>query len=290
MEAGFSYSLSRHHGEREDAAGASCLLRSLIVLSNTILRSDPRKDPLVSDSDPHDPEYISKAELRSRGRAVRPKDAATLILVRGVNAEPEVLMGKRSAGHKFMPNKFVFPGGKVDAGDGRLRPPMDLHPAVLRRLSQGCSETRARALAMAAIRETFEETGLVLGEPDSPTLVSRSPHWKNFLQHDVNPRLDTLHLVARAITPPYRNRRFDARFFMADAELIQGGVRLDSGGSGELLELHWVTLRDARALELPNITRLVLDEVERRVVDGHGPDDAGPFVYFKNGKSVIGEI
>ena len=244
----------------------------------------------MSDSDPHDPAYISKAELRSRGRAVRPKDAATLILVRDMSAEPKVLMGKRSAGHKFMPNKFVFPGGKVDVADGRLRPPMDLHPAVLARLRQGCSETRARALAMAAIRETFEETGLVLGEPDSPTLVSRSRDWRSFLQHGVNPRLDTLHFVARAITPPYRNRRFDARFFMADAELIQGGVRVATGGSGELLELHWVTLKDARALELPNITRLVLDEVERRLVEGYGPEDAGPFVYFKNGKSVVGEV
>ena len=145
----------------------------------------------------YDPKYIAGSEYRTGGRAVRPRDAATLIIVRSDGDQPRILMGQRAAGHTFMPNKFVFPGGKVDAGDHRLQPPFDLHPAVMARLARGCSETRARALAMAAIRETFEETGLVLGEPDTPTLRTRSPHWRDFLQYDVNPRLDSLHLVAR---------------------------------------------------------------------------------------------
>jgi len=199
-------------------------------------------------------------------------------------------MGQRAAGHKFMPNKFVFPGGKVDAGDHRLRPPHDLHPAVMARLARSCSETRARALAMAAIRETYEETGLVLGEPHTPTLKTRSPHWRNFLQYDVNPRLDRLHLVARAITPPYRNRRYDARFFMADANLIQGDVHETPEGSGELLRLHWVSLEDAQELALPSITRMVLAEVGRRLERGHEPDEPGPFVYFRRGKTVVEQI
>lgn len=233
-----------------------------------------------------EPSYMSTSEMRSAGRAVRPKDAATLIVVRRDDSVPRVLMGKRAAGHKFMPNKFVFPGGKVDAGDGRLSPPHDLHPAVLQRLSKGCSESRARALAMAAIRETFEETGLVLGEPLTPTLRTRSPAWREFLHHDINPRLDTLHYVARAITPPYRNRRFDARFFMAEADLIQGDVHQVAVGSGELLEIHWVSLEETEKLELPNITRIVLQEVGRRLEQGHKPEDEGPFVYFNKGKPV----
>lgn len=233
-----------------------------------------------------DRKYVKGSEIRSEGRAVRPKDAATLVLVRREQGRPQVLMGKRSAGHVFMPNKFVFPGGKVDHGDARLQPPYDLHPAVLRRLAVGCSESRARALAMAAIRETYEETGLVLGEGDSPTLKTRSSQWRCFLQHNINPRLDTLHYIARAITPPYRSRRFDARFFMAEADLIQGDWHEAPVGSGELLEIHWVTLRDAQALELPNITRVVLAEVERRLREGHAPEDEGPFFYFRNGKPV----
>ena len=241
------------------------------------------------------PEYrptpADAGEYREAGnRAVRPRDAATLIVVRKDGDTPRVLMGQRAAGHKFMPNKFVFPGGRVDPCDGRLRPPYDLEPAVMARLRRGCSETRARALAMAAIRETYEETGLVLGEPHTPTLRSRSPQWRDFLRFGVNPRLDTLHLVARAITPPYRNRRFDARFFMADAELIQGEVHERPQGSGELLRLHWVSLRDAEALELPGITRVVLAEVERRLREGYAPEDPGPFVHFRHGKPVVDEI
>ena len=236
------------------------------------------------------PTQPGDAEIRHSGRAVKPRDAATLIIVRRDGKLPRILMGQRAAGHKFMPNKFVFPGGKVDAGDHRLQPPYDLHPAVMSRLTRDCSETRARALALAAIRETYEETGLVLGEPDTPTRRTRSPHWRNFLQYDVNPRLDRLHLVARAITPPYRNRRYDARFFMADADLIQGDVHEAPEGSGELLRLHWVSLSDAHALALPSITRMVLDEVERRLEQGHTPEDTGPFVYFRRGKTVVDQI
>ena len=189
-----------------------------------------------------------------------------------------------------MPNKFVFPGGRVDHGDCRLRPPRDLHPAVLKRLMKGCSESRARGLALAAIRETWEETGLVLGEPDTPTLKSRSPHWQQFLEFDINPRLDTLHLIARAITPPYRSRRFDARFFMAEADLIQGDLHEGPKGSGELLQIHWVSLKDAHNLELPNITRMVLGEVERRLTADHAPEDTGPFVHFRHGQSVADRV
>ena len=252
----------------------------------------PHRQPvrLMTTRQSYDPTHTPGSEYRSGGRAVRPRDAATLIIVRRDGKHPRILMGQRAAGHKFMPNKFVFPGGKVDAGDGRLRPPHDLHPAVMARLSKGCSETRARALAMAAIRETYEETGLVLGEPDTPTLKTRSPHWREFLQYDVNPRLDSLRLIARAITPPYRKRRFDARFFMGDADLIQGDVHEAPEGSGELLGIHWVSLKDAQALELPNITRMVLGEVERRLREGHTPEDKGPFVYFRHGKTIIDKI
>lgn len=86
--------------------------------------------------------YVSQSELRHRGRAVRPRDAATLIIVRTGAGEPRVLMGQRSANHKFMPNKFVFPGGKVDCADNRIVPPLDLHPHVMDRLRKGCSERK----------------------------------------------------------------------------------------------------------------------------------------------------
>ncbi|WP_166423593.1 NUDIX hydrolase [Paraglaciecola sp. 20A4] len=239
---------------------------------------------------PYLPKNTPANELRSLGRAVKPKDAATLIIVRRDSLQPQILMGKRSAEHKFMPNKFVFPGGKVDLGDSRIRPPNDLHPSVLQRLMKGCSESRARALALAAIRETFEETGLLLGETDSLTIKTRSPQWQAFLQHGINPRLDTLNLIARAITPPYRNRRFDTRFFMVDADIIQGDVYAAPQGSGELLAMHWVSLIDAEKLDLPIITRMILKEVEQRLTSGQSPEAEGPFIYFRNGKPVIDKV
>lgn len=245
----------------------------------------------MNGDEPRDSTYISSGELRGSARVARPRDAATLLIVRHGGREPRVLMGKRAASHKFMPNKFVFPGGRVDPGDNRILPPHDLHPAVMARLRRGCSETRARALALAAIRETYEETGLVIGEPHSPTLKSRSPQWADFLQHGINPRLDVLHLIARAITPPYRNRRFDARFFMIDAEHIQGEVHEKPKGSGELLDLHWVELSRAQHMEqLPHITRSVLQELERRLRAGAGPEECGPFSYTRYGKQVLDSI
>ena len=236
----------------------------------------------MNGDETRDSSYISSGELRTTARAVRPSDAATLIIVRRDGATPQVLMGKRAASHKFMPNKFVFPGGKVDRADGRIKPPHDLHPQVMRRLRRGCSESRARALALAAIRETYEETGLVIGEPDTPTLQSRSGQWADFLQHGSNPRLDVLHLVARAITPPYRNRRFDARFFMVDAEHIQGEVHERPTGSGELLDLHWIDLVQAQAMEqLPHITRTVLLALQQRLHAGVGHE-----VSVRNGRQL----
>ena len=233
---------------------------------------------------------IAESEIRRSGPAVRPRDAATLIIVRRDGRHPRVLMGRRASSHAFMPNKFVFPGGRVDPGDSRIRPPRDLHPVVKERLCAGCSETKARALGMAAIRETYEETGLILGDTDTPLLRSRSPHWREFLQHGINPRLDVLQLVARAITPPYRSRRFDARFFMADARYLQGEVHERPEGSGELLELHWVSLERAHQLELPTVTRIVLGEVERRLQRDHGPEAPGPFLFSRRGKPVLDSI
>ncbi len=235
----------------------------------------------------HDPRYVGESEYREGGRAVRPRDAATLILVRDGDSGPEVLVGRRAAGHKFMPNKYVFPGGRVDPGDSRLRTSSELHPAVSSRLQLGCSETRARGLALAAIRETWEETGLVLGERDSALPRSRSPQWREFLREGVAPRLDTLSYIARAITPPYRKQRFDARFFMADVSLVAKGLGRALEGSGELQELRWVDIEAAQHLELPHITRLVLGEAERRLREGHGPEESGPFVYFRQGKPII---
>jgi len=240
-----------------------------------------------------DPKKSREQEYResTEGRAVRPRDASTLIIVRRDAATPQVLMGQRHANHKFMPNKFVFPGGRVDPADSRVKPAQDLRDPVARRLLVRMrgkpSELRARALAMAAIRETFEETGLILGKRIAAPQTSKHPDWNDYFSQGVAPALGTLDFVARAITPPYRTRRFDTRFFIADAEAIQGDPT-KVGGSGELQGLHWLTLDDARGLDLPNITRVVLDELDERLALSTVAQRrrAVPFIHFRNGNAI----
>jgi 8-oxo-dGTP pyrophosphatase MutT (NUDIX family) len=217
---------------------------------------------------------------------LRPKDAATLVLVRREGGTARVLMGQRHGNMAFMANKYVFPGGRIDAGDMRIPVAADLRPEVMARASLGVSPGRARGLALAAIRETFEETGILLGERAQKIPRTRAPAWKAFFAHGIVPRLDTLEMIARAVTPPNRTRRFDARFFMADASLI--AHTLDGAETEELLTPAWLTVDEARALDLPSITRTVLDEVEARLGGEH--DRPAPFYRFTRGKPSLVHI
>ena len=157
--------------------------------------------------------------------APRPRDAATLILARRDRGEPRVLMGQRGRGASFMPDKFVFPGGALDPGDARLEAGPAPAPACLARLEKRCPPGLGPALARAAIRETFEETGLALGRPDraAAARAAAAPEgWRDFLALGLIPACDALSFVFRAVTPPYRPKRFDARFFLAEADEIAG--------------------------------------------------------------------
>lgn len=200
---------------------------------------------------------------------VRPKDAATLVLYHQAAKGVEVLMGERHSRHRFMPNRYVFPGGRVDRADGRVRVGSELDRQVEARLTRACSPARARALAAAAIRETFEETGLILGTRDPKPGGRTHPDWADFFATGLAPALDKLDYVARAVTPPYRPMRFNARFFIADAEGAEGEIK----GSGELLDLHWVEIGKARELPIPRITGIMLAHVEDLLNGGGGKQD-----------------
>jgi 8-oxo-dGTP pyrophosphatase MutT (NUDIX family) len=240
-----------------------------------------------------DPKQSRDQEYRdgSAGRAVRPRDAATLILVRNDGAQPQVLMGQRHANHKFMPNKFVFPGGRVDPADSRVKPAEDLRGDVARllmdRMRGTPSPNRARALAMAAIRETFEETGLAVGRLIDTRQRSKHKDWSAYFDLGVSPALGALDFVARAITPPYRTRRFDTRFFIADATQIHGDPS-EVKGSGELQGLHWIGTKDAQDLDLPNITRTILAEIDDRLRLSQAAQRARPvpFIHFRKNQAI----
>lgn len=190
---------------------------------------------------------------------IRPRLAASLILTRGQGDGLEVLMGRRSSRHVFMPNKYVFPGGRVDRADNTAPLAGDLASDAWTVMCQSLPERRARAAAVAAVRETAEETGLLIARPGAHH--SKHPYWRPFIRDGLLPDISGLRLITRAITPPRRKRRFDTWFFTADA----GALADDRAPSPseELEDVHWVAFADAKQLDLPFITHFVLDELLR---------------------------
>lgn len=222
----------------------------------------------------------------SRGTAavgLRPKDAATLLLIDRSGPAERVLMGRRGGGHVFMPDVFVFPGGRRDRGDGQMPFTSDLHPQVLARLTSpgdAASARRARGIAMAAIRELHEETGLAIGQLYGTGASTR-----------LSASLGCLRYVARAITPPGNVRRFDTRFFCTfvdEAELDPASIR----SSDELQDLQWVDMHAIDHLKMPPITRTILDDVKKLMsADPSLPfGSAGPFYYLRHGRLHRGSI
>ncbi|MBL0950164.1 MAG: NUDIX domain-containing protein [Pseudomonas sp.] len=201
------------------------------------------------------------AEGRSR-RTVRPRDAASLILWRVGPAGPEVLMGRRHARHRFMPDVMVFPGGRVDADDHRQPATSELAPATRRMLERRATPGRARAIGIAAARELFEETGLVLGERRGEAVAAD---------------LGALHYICRAVTPGGRPIRFNARFLAAPAEAVHGEI----AGSGELEHLGWFTPEAAHRHHVADIPAKVLLEFLEWLEMSPGARDSRPLIVFR---------
>lgn len=203
------------------------------------------------------------------------RDASTILLIRGTGADARVLMGQRGAKAAFMPDKYVFPGGAVDNTDCDIPIAHPLPADCYKRLAKG--HDKPVALAAAAIRELWEETGLMLG---TPGIWNNPPDdWQGFAAKGLIPDASGLCYIFRAITPPGRSRRFDARFFLAKAESVAGDLDDFSAACDELSHLHWVPLREARRLNLPFITEVVLAEAQAHV---EGEDLAPSVPFFDN--------
>jgi len=218
--------------------------------------------------------------------AMRPKDAATLIILDRSGPAPKVLLGRRHDEHAFMPGRFVFPGGRVEAADARMPSASELDPQAVAKLMQGASTRKARALALAAIRETFEETGLMLGVKRDPPPAAPGDLWSAFAVAGIYPDLAALQFVARAITPPGLSRRFDTRFFAVDAQAITRRTDGIVGPQAELVELLWAPLADTQELGLHTITAVVLEELEARAAAGMGHGLPVPYYRMKNQRFV----
>lgn len=177
----------------------------------------------------------------SKPRAVTPRHAASLVLWRRRRAGIEVLMGLRHRNLRFMPNVMVFPGGRVDREDYRARAASELRPEAQRMLRHKATPGLARALAVAAVRELWEEAGLTLG-------AAR--------EGGVLPDLAAVDYLCRAVTPADRPIRFNARFLVAPADAAHGEIK----GSGELEELRYFSLDEVHQHKVMLITARVLEE------------------------------
>jgi 8-oxo-dGTP pyrophosphatase MutT (NUDIX family) len=222
---------------------------------------------------------------------LRPKDAATLIIIDRSGAAPRILMGRRSSRHTFMPGSYVFPGGRVDPADAEMRIADDMARLHMERLLVDMkgkpSPRRARALALAAVRETWEEAGIMLGEENSEARGGILPDgWRSFGERQVLPRLSDLRFVGRAITPPRRPRRFDTRFFAVFTESIADSVAEEGHATGELEDISWLTFAEARETNLPGVTLRMIDHLERRLKADPKLSGAAsvPYYYTRYGK------
>ena len=172
------------------------------------------------------------------------RDAATVIVLRDRYTDPRILMGQRGAKAAFMPNKVVFPGGAVDAGDADIALATRISEFCAERLREDSETDITHALSVAAIRELWEETGLILGRQGT-WAQTPTPDWESFAATGHVPTADALQFVARAITPPGRPRRFDARFFLLDADEIATDLDDFSAACEELSHLQWIPLKEA---------------------------------------------
>lgn len=217
-------------------------------------------------------------------RAVmRPRDAATLVIVDRTGSAPRILMGRRRPDQVFLPDTFVFPGGRVEAADRTLARTCALTPRQALHLKIAMrgrpSDVRAAALALAAVRETFEETGFIVGEPGHHDLSVKAGGWGAFLAEGFRPRLNGLAFFARAVTPPGRPRRYDTRFFLADASRI---AHRAEHTDGELLDIDWFTLEQAKRLKLPRITHHVIEDISAVLSRPRNRQQAGTIPFYAN--------
>jgi 8-oxo-dGTP pyrophosphatase MutT (NUDIX family) len=195
-------------------------------------------------------------------KIVKPVDAAGLVLIRtGADGEPEILLGRRHPKAGFLPDIYVVPGGKVDtADDAPSGFAESLTQTVAAALRSGGSRRPPLAFPRAALRETFEETGLLVGDTGNPIAESSAPIWQAYREAGLAPPYARIDFICRAITPVTSRRRYNTRFFLADGDSARGSIR----GNGELEDLAWRPAAALQGLEIVDVTQYVLEEALRR--------------------------
>lgn len=192
-----------------------------------------------------------------------------------------MVMGRRRDTARFRPGVYVFPGGRLEQADFRVKPATPLAEHITTQC--GAAPSRACALALAAVRETYEESGLLLASPGDPGPTGNAS-WEALRARGLAPALDRLCYLGRAITPPTQHIRFHARFFAVDARHVQGEL----GGDSELEDLRWVPLEDVPALEVMPVTLLMIESLQRKLTVP--ADDRTAYLRFQRGVRTISWI
>ncbi|MEX2617612.1 MAG: hypothetical protein WD767_16100 [Alphaproteobacteria bacterium] len=216
-------------------------------------------------------------------RPAHPHDAASVVLLRGTRTNPEVLLGRRRLNARFMPGVYVFPGGRVDRTDAAEAEPFPLRHDVLAQMRRHCPPRRAQALAWAAIRETWEETGLLIGEPGDIGDGGRSPLHAAYAAANLKPAAGQLHYILRAITPARSPIRFNTRFFLADGAATHGTLQHTT----ELEDIGWRSATAALSdFNLMTVTHLALSEAIEHWRERPSPDPDRPVKRMFNRRST----
>ncbi len=211
----------------------------------------------------------------ARKSVVRPRDAASLILLRGAGAALEVLVGRRPLSARFMPGVYVFPGGAIDPPDKVVWSVETGTASLPPKLARG---------ARAALRETWEEVGVLVGRPSGSAPASPNPSTieRAYRDHGLVAAMDLLTYIGRAITPSHSSRRFNTRFFAADGESMFG----EPMASTELEDVRWHPIGTGDLEDgLRDVTRFML---ARAVAMREGTAAGAPplFYWGKNARRI----
>jgi 8-oxo-dGTP pyrophosphatase MutT (NUDIX family) len=216
----------------------------------------------------------SRAPDKARAAVVRPRDAASLILLRGEGKALEVLAGRRPLNVKFMPGVYVFPGGAID--------PPDRITWNIETGTEALGSKLARS-ARAALRETWEEAGVLIGRPGGLPTASpaRAPIERAYLERGLVAAMDLLTYVGRAITPSHSFRRFNTRFFLGDGNDVHG----EPAASEELEDVGWHPVGHDAFTSFRDVTRFMLARAIA-LRGGTASGEAPLFYWAKNARRI----
>jgi 8-oxo-dGTP pyrophosphatase MutT (NUDIX family) len=216
----------------------------------------------------------SPVRINARKPVVRPRDAASLILLRGEGEALEVLAGRRPLNVKFMPGVYVFPGGAIDPPD-RIAWSVETGPEAL-----GPKLIRS---ARAALRETWEEAGVLIGRPGGRTTAqpARAPIEQAYIEQGLMAAMDVLTYVGRAITPSHSFRRFNTRFFLGDGSDVHG----EPVASEELEDVGWHPVGHEAFASFRDVTRFMLARAIA-LRQGTASGEAPLFYWAKNARRI----